>query len=131
MEYGLHKYIFHGPLWHLHKQHHKLDYKQEYLIPFTYSIPICLLCYLMYIVIFGAYSISLLRGNILGYIGFEYINYVSNISNKLTTKIKKIKYVDELIDTQNKHRIVQGKRYINYGITNVYWDKTFGTFNSK
>ena len=131
MEYTIHRYIFHGPLWSLHKLHHKIIHNENYLIiPFIYSIPIGLMYSLFYILILGKYySIGLIRGHILGYIGFEYIHYIKHTKNEITEKLRENNYIKNLIEKHKKHNIEYGKRYVNYGCITLYWDKICETIN--
>ena len=129
IEYGTHRYIFHGPLWNYHRIHHKFPRNENNLmVPFVYSVPTGLMCCLLYIFLCGIYyGMGILRGQIIGYIGFEYIHYIGHTTNKITNKFKEMKYIKYLIGGHKKHHIEYEKRYINYGFTTLYWDKLFGT----
>jgi len=129
-EYTLHRYLFHFPArtefgkkihFIFHGVHHDypMDSKRLVMVP-TVSIPLSILFYYLFEVIFGVvYVAPLFVGFIAGYLFYDLTHYAIhhfNMHSKLWLAIKK-HHIKHHFENEN----------LGYGVSSPIWDKIIGT----
>jgi len=128
-EYTIHRWAFHyapkseaGKKAHflVHGIHH--DYPRDatrLVMPLLVSVPLALIFYFLFDLIFGVYTFSVFSGFVLGYVSYDSIHYAthhmpmkSKIGNFLRVYHLRHHYEDE---------------FTAYGVSNPLWDYVFGT----
>lgn len=130
LEYILHRYIFHleidtewGKRLHffLHGVHHEYPKDETRLVlPPGFSIPMAILFYYLYSIIFPeAYIAALFAGLVMGYLIYDMTHYAIHHYNFKSEWWKKIKL------HHMKHHYMDPDS--GFGVSSVFWDKIFRT----
>lgn len=128
-EYTIHRWAFHydpkteaGKKIHflVHGIHH--DYPRDatrLVMPLLISIPLALLFYFLFNLLFGNYYLAVFSGFVLGYVSYDSIHYATH-HLPMKNKIGNFLRVYHL-----RHHYEDDKTA--YGVSNPLWDYIFGT----
>lgn len=118
VEYAVHRWAFHGPLWGIHQGHHKhRDDDRRVNVPFLLSFPTVAMLYAIAYP-FGPVAFGLLGSFLLSYVNFELFHF--GVHQRWASKILRNARRHHL-----RHHIVDLKT--GYGVTSQLWDHIFGT----
>ncbi|MBI3259796.1 MAG: sterol desaturase family protein [Ignavibacteriae bacterium] len=129
IEYFLHRFVFHyepktswGKYLHFlsHGIHH--DYPRDstrLVMPLLISVPIAIVTYIFFMVVFGMYHYAVFSGIVFGYVCYDSIHYAAH-HFKMKGRIGNFLKVYHL-----KHHYSDD--HSGYGVSNPLWDYIFGT----
>lgn len=129
IEYASHAWFFHGPLWGMHRGHHKTPGDDgKLLVPLAYSITAGGMAFAAFWFMCGINILAgLASGAAFWYIVFEYIHYASHNPPSLKP-LQKISWFKELQSLHKLHHYEdKDGKYKYYGFTTTFWDRVFGT----
>jgi dihydroceramide fatty acyl 2-hydroxylase len=128
-EYTIHRWAFHyhpkseaGKKVHflVHGIHH--DYPRDatrLVMPLLVSVPLALIFYFLFDLIFGAYNLSVFSGFVFGYVSYDSIHYATHhlpMKNKIGNFLRVYHLRHHYEDEDSA-----------YGVSNPLWDYIFGT----
>ena len=129
LEYVIHRWAFHyepktnwGRKLHfiVHGVHH--DYPSDasrLVMPPSVSVPLAILFYLMFVVIFGRCGAAVWAGLIAGYLGYDMIHFATHhfaMKSRIGSWLKQYHLRHHYKDDQS-----------GYGVSSPLWDYIFGT----
>ncbi len=128
-EYLLHRFLFHyepkGDLarkihWTFHGVHH--DYPQDskrLVMPPSVSLPLAVLFYFLFVIIFGPIGRPLFAGFVLGYLAYDMTHYA----------VHHFAFRNKYLLAMKAHHMTHHYRFPDkgFGVSNKFWDKVFGT----
>jgi len=129
VEYVSHAWFFHGPLWEMHRGHHKRPGDDAKLIvPLAFSLPWVFVLYTGVGSFVTPNTLAALTvGSATWYMLFEYIHFASHCPQCLKT-FQRIPWFKTLQGSHKLHHFdEQGGQYKYYGFTTTFWDHVFGT----
>jgi 4-hydroxysphinganine ceramide fatty acyl 2-hydroxylase len=129
LEYLIHRYAFHyepktawGKRFHfmLHGVHH--DYPNDasrLVMPPTVSIPLAVIFYGLFLIVFGRYAPASFAGLVFGYLCYDMIHYATHhfsLKNRVWQRLKQYHLRHHYKDD-----------HVGYGVSSPLWDFVFGT----
>lgn len=129
MEYSLHRFVFHYEpktpfgkylLFLSHGIHH--DYPRDstrLVMPLLVSVPLAIITYVLFNVMFGEYHYAAFSGIVFGYVCYDTIHYAVHhfqMKGRIGSFLKTYHLKHHYSDDQS-----------GYGVSNPLWDYIFGT----
>jgi 4-hydroxysphinganine ceramide fatty acyl 2-hydroxylase len=129
LEYIIHRWVFHyqprsrlGKFLHfmVHGVHH--DYpndRSRLVMPPVVSVPLAVLFYVIFLLVFGPFSPPIFAGFIFGYICYDMIHYATHHGTMKTGIWLRVK----------QHHLHHHYKddHVGYGVSSPLWDYVFGT----